>query len=970
MRREDFTGSAVSLNSRDISKRPISNSLAALQGAGPGIQTTAPDGGPGSSPGIRIRGIGSYSASNSALIIVDGAEYSGGMGNINPDDIESITTLKDAATIALYGSRGANGVIMITTKKGNQNRRSLDFRAQFGFNNNSIPAYNTVGPGEYYELMWEAYRNSLHYGELAVPIDIASQIASGVLPRNSGGFQEYDGEEVDDLVQRLGNYNVFNVPNSELVSLDGKLNPSASLLYANDLNWIDQAARTGRRNEYNLSYSSGFNNTDMYASLNFLQDEGWGLRSSMDRYQARINVNSQLTKWLKGGVNVQANHNKYNNASTGSGIVNPFYFSRGIAPIYPVHVHDPVTGEFILDENGDKIYDIGDLSAQFGLSRPFNSGRHAIAENLWNLGRQTREAINARSYLEVNFLPWLTFRTSLAADITNNRIEGYDNTIVGDGAPSGRYDQEWNRMLGYTFNQTLQTTNQFGDHSLIGLIGHENFNYHYDETSGLRSGEGFEDFYTFTNFTDINSLSSVLRQSAMESYFARVNYNFKSKYYLDGSVRYDGDSKLPSLNRWSAFWSVGLSWRIEKEEFFDVAWVDLLKLRGSYGRLGNNNFGTATGDYYPYQAGYTIGRNNASAPGAVLGSIGSPNLRWEGQTPLDIGLDFSFFTGRISGTFDYYNRTSDGLLFEIQQPFHNGGSTDGSFVVRQNVGDMRNTGIELSLTGNIIRKDAFNWNLTLNVTTLKNRILKMPEETKEIVASPYKRAVGHSMNDYFTRKFYDVDPDNGRVRYLGVDEYDADNESIQLIDRGNGQIDTVTYDHNLAKQDWIGKSALAKAYGSVVNSFTYKEFDLSFVLLYSVGGWANDSQYGSLMSSGPSNGSNLHRDLLNGWRTPGQDTDIPRMDMNQTSIFGATSTRFLTKADYLSISAVNLGYRLPVNLVSRIGVKGIRVFASAENLYLFTHRKGMNTASDFTGVSGSANYDPARTFSAGINLSL
>lgn len=968
VRKADFTGSATTISPADLDKRPISNPLVALQGAGPGIQTTAPSGGPGSSPGIRIRGIGSYSASNSALVVVDGVEFTGGMSNINPEDIESISILKDAATIAMYGSRGANGVIMITTKKGSTGKSTLDFKFQFGVNNNAVPSYNTVNPGEYYELMWEAYKNSLHYGEQAIPMDIASQIASGLLPRNGAGNQVYDGESYQDIVQYLGNYNAFNVPNNELLSVDGKLNPGATLRYAEDLNWLDQASRTGKRNEYGMTYSTGFNKTDLYTSLNYLEDEGWGLRSSMNRFAARVNVNSQLTKWFKAGANLFANHNKYNNASTGDGIVNPFYFSRSIAPIYPVHVHDPVTGAYVEDELGNRRYDIGNLSSEFGISRPFNSGRHAIAENLWNIDHSTRDFIGARSYIDINFLPWLTFTANLSADVTNTRQEDYQNTIVGDGAPAGRYSQDWERRLSYTFNQILRMDRDFGLHNLNALIGHENFDNKFEGIDGMRTGEGFADFYVYSNFTDIASLNSGLSESAMESYFARANYNFDSRYYLSASVRYDGDSRMPQVNRWSPFWSVGLAWRLDNETFFDADWVDMLKLRGSYGRLGNNNLGDLGN--YPYQPGYAIGNNNASAPGVVLSELGSPDLRWEGQKPLDIGVDFSFFDGRLFGTLDYYNRISDGLLFEVRQPYHNGGTTSGSFTIQKNVGDMQNTGIELSVTGNLIRREHFNWNLTFNITTLKNEILKMPVETPEIVSSPYRRAVGHSMNDYYTRRFYGVDPDNGRVLYLGVTEYDAENDDIKLIDNGNGRVDTVTYNHNLAKQDWIGKSALAKAYGSLASNFSYRNFGLGFVLMYSVGGWANDGQYGGFMSSGPSNGANLHRDLLNGWRQPGDQTDIPRMDLNQTSFFGATSTRFLTRADYLSISSVNLSYRLPADLVSRAHIKGARVFVSGENLAFFTHRKGMNTVSNFNGVSGTNSYSPARVFNVGINLSL
>ncbi|MGK6351681.1 SusC/RagA family TonB-linked outer membrane protein [Parapedobacter sp. DT-150] len=967
VRRSDFTGSALTVDAKSLDKRPLSNPLVALQGAGPGVQTTAPSGVPGSSPGITIRGVGTLNAGSSALYVVDGVEYGeDGWSNINPDDVASITVLKDAATIAMYGSRGANGVVMVTTKKGSTGKTSLDFKAQFGANTNGVPAYNTVNAGEYYELMWEAYRNSLHFGEANVPLDIASQISSGTLPRNADGTMTYDGEDYDDIVQFLGNYNAYNVPNDQLIGPDGRLNPNAQLLYPDDLSWIDQAARTGKRNEYTMSYSSGFGKTDIYGSLNYLDETGWGLRSEFDRFAARLNVNSQLTTYLKTGLNLNANQNRSNSPATGGGIVNPFSFSRGIGPIYPVHVHDPVTGEYVLDEFGDRRYDIGNLAGEFGLTRPYNGGRHAIAENLWNIDRSTRDYIGARTYIDLNILPWLTLTSNLTADIYNVRDEGYENTIVGDGAPAGRYNQEWEKSRRITFNQLANINKTFnGDHNVNATLGHESVKFIEDGISGMRQGQGFEGFLTFSNFIDINSLSSDLDEYRIEGYFGRVNYDYKGRYYLSGMIRRDGLSKLPPANRWANFWSVGGAWRIENEPFFDVEWVNLLKLRASYGVLGN----TDLGNNYPFQGGYEF-RNNAGAAGTAISMLASPDLKWERQIPLDIGIDFSLFKGRLSGTAEFYDRKSDELLLSLNLPYHYGGETDGNFEIDQNVGSMYNRGFEFSLTGNLIRRSDFNWNMTFNISTVSNKILEMPEEMLTYITGNYQWKAGKSRYDYYTRKFYGVDPENGQVMYLGVTEYNPDNADMKLIDHGDGRVDTVTYNHSAARLDYIGKSALPKAYGSLVNSFTYKDFDFGFVLMYSVGGWVVDGQYGGFMSPGPSNGANLHRDLLNGWRQPGDQTDIPRMDLNRTSQYGAASDRFLTRSDYLSLSSINASYRLPASIASRIRIKGARLFVSAENLWFVSARKGMNPMSDLTSAAGSGTYNFMKTVNVGINLSL
>jgi len=971
VKKSDFTGSATQIGEKELDKRPISNVLTALQGAGPGIQSSTPSGAPGSSPTIRIRGLGSYSAGNGALTVVDGVPYDGGMANINPADVESVTVLKDAATIAMYGSRGANGVIMVTTKRGKAGKNEFNASVQLGMNQNGVPSYNTVSAGEYYELMWQAYTNNLTYGTSQLPLDIARQIGSGLLDRNANGLQLYNGRTYQDIVQYLGGYNAFNVPNNQLVDANGNINPNGQIKYQGFTSWEDEAARNGKRNEYNVNYSAGFEKADVYASLNYLDDNGWGLRSSSKRFLGRVNANASITKWLKTGVNLSAGSLGSNFASDGGGINNPFYFSRGIAPIYPVYVHDPSTGELIYDELGQKRYDYGNLVSEFGLSRPFNSGRHAIAETMFNTNKANRDFINARLNLDVNILPWLTFNTSFSPDIQNYRSEGYENTEVGDGAPAGRYNQAWERQYSFTFNQLLRTNNSFDKHNLETVLGHEFYSYKYENVSGMRTGQGFEGVHIFANFTDISSLVSGLRENTIESYLGRVNYNYDSKYYLSAMMRYDGNSKFPANLRWEDFWSVGGAWRLDQESFFQNDYTDLLKIRASYGKLGNSDLGTTDAAYYPYQAGYNIGYNNASAPGSIFSSIGSENLTWESQYPLDLGVDFSFLQGRIMGSFEYYNRNSDGLLFSVNQPYHNGGTPEGSYSVNTNVGSIRNRGIEASLTGNLIRKEDFNWNLTLNLTTVKNKITKMPIENPTIVSSPYKREVGRSLYDYYTRTFYGVDSETGRALYLGLSDgvtYDPTNANHKLIDNGNGRIDTVTFDHNSARQSYLNKSALPPVYGSIVNSFSYKNFDFGFVLTYSLGGQFYDGQYAGLMSSGPSNGANLHRDLLDAWKNPGDVSDIPLMDLGRTAQNGAASSRWLRDASYLNISAVNVSYRLPEHLINRAGIARARVFASAENLYFWSAKKGFNPVGGLTGPTGNAAYTHARTINFGVNF--
>jgi TonB-linked SusC/RagA family outer membrane protein len=955
IKRSSFTGSAAQVTGKQFENRPISNALNALVGAAPGIQTTTPSGAPGSSPGIIVRGFGSFSLSSGPLYVVDGAIYDGGFSNINPDDIETITVLKDASTTALYGSKGANGVIMITTKKAKKGRQTLQFKAQTGFSNPAIERYSTVTANEYYPLAWESYRNGLVYGPSNIPTAIASQIATGTLPRNAGGNQIYLSGQYQDIYQVLGKYNPYNVGNTDIVRIDGTLNPAASLLYADDLNWLDQASRTGTRNEFGVLFGSGSEKADFSASFNYLKEGGWGLRSGLSRFSGRVNANVTPTNWFKAGFNIAANRTKFNNSATG-GIVNPFYFARYAAPIYPVHLRQQGTGQVVLDALGVPRFDYGNEN---GYTRPFNSGRHSIAEHLLNRDNDLRDVISARTYGEVIFAPWLKFTTNISFDVTNNESESYENPLVGDGFPSGRYSRGQSRSTSHTFNQLLNLNKKFGYHSLDVLLGHENYNNLQTGITGMRIGQSFDDIYVYSNFITINSLNSSVTENRSEGYFSRVNYDFANKYLLSASIRRDGNSRFPRDIRWANFWSIGAAWKIDEEKFFNVSWVDMLKLRASYGVTGNSE--TAN---YPYQAGYSIGFDDDTRPGVILSSLGSPALTWETQKPFDLGLDFSIFKNRLSGTIGYFIRNSSGLIFSVPQPLQNGGTNGGNFTISQNIGSMTNKGIEIQLTGNVIRKKDFNWTVTFNGTSYKNKLTKMPDITPVLTSVPFRREAGKSIYDFYTRTFYGVDPADGQALYLGAITYNTANS--RLISNNKGGFDTVTIDHNNARQTYIGKSALPDWYGSLVNTISYKNFELGFVFTYQIGGSVYDGVYGSLMSTATA-GQTYHTDIMKRWQKAGDITNVPRLDNTRTAQYGAVSTQFLTSATYFSLNNINFAYQIPAGVLSKIGATGARVFISAENVRFFTKRKGMNVNGNFSGQTGDT-YDAARVINAGLSF--
>lgn len=964
IKKANFVGSAATVSSKQFENRPITNALNVLVGAAPGVQTTTPSGAPGSSPGIILRGFGSYSLGSGPLYIVDGVIYDGGFSNINPDDIETVTVLKDASTTSLYGSKGANGVILITTKRAKKGRQFLQFKAQTGFSKPAIPQYPTVDIYQFYPIVWEAYRNGLVYGTgLTTPttLDSAGLIASGLLPRfttgPNAGNQNFRGLSFQDVYQMMGKYNPFNVASTAIVLPNGQLNPNATLLNPGDYNWLDQATRTGTRQEYGVQFSSATDKSDMFASFSYLKEQGWALRSDLQRFSGRVNVNVTPTKWFRGGFNIAGNRSKFNNAATG-GIINPFYFARYIAPIYPVHLLDPVTGQILVDAAGNQRYDLGNEN---GYSRPYNTGRHTIAEHLWNKDNSGRDVISARAFGELTFTPWLKFTTNISLDVTNTEGETYDNPIVGDGLGSGRYGRSSGRTSSHTFNQLLNFNKKFGGrHTVDVILGHENYNTISTGLSGMRIGQAFDDVYVFSNFVTINSLGNSITESRSEGFFSRANYDFANKYLLSASIRRDGNSKFPKDVRWENFWSVGAGWNIKEEKFFNVSWVDMLKLRASYGVAGNSNTGN-----YPYQSGYDSGWPDDTRAGVIIGSLGSPSLTWETQKPLDFGLDFSIFKGRVSGTIEYFSRNSTGLIFDVRQPLQNGGTPSSpGFTVTQNIGSMTNKGIEVQLNGNPVRTKDFNWNVTLNATSYDNKMTKLPPTNPIITSSPFRREAGKSVYEFYTRTYYGVDPANGDALYLGAITWNPANS--KRIDNGKGGFDTVTNDHNNARQTYVGKSAIPDVYGSLVNSLTWKGFEFNFVITYQLGGYVYDGVYATLMSTSTSGGT-YHTDILNRWQKPGDITNVPRLDNTRSAQFGAASTRWLTSATYFSVNNISIAYNLPKNLLGRIGASNVRVFLSGENLHFFTKRKGMNVNGNFSGTTGDT-YDAARVINAGVSF--
>lgn len=938
-KKASFTGSSAKVGAEKLGPRPITNIGQALEGIAPGVTTTTTSGQPGSAPAVRIRGFGSISSSNDPLYVVDGVPYSASIANLNNDDIESITVLKDAASTALYGARAANGVVMVTTKKGSKAKNTINIKYTKGFNTRALPEYDRVGPGDYYVLMWEANRNNLAYrASNPVPIATANQTATNGLGAIVG----------------LG-YNVFNVPFAQLVGTDGKLNPNASIIYnPDDLNWEKAVMRQGVRDEVNANFSGSNGKSDYFLSVSYLNDKGYQIKSDYDRFTARLNVNSQMNNWFKVGANMNTTVTSSNQSTAdgGTSFVNPFFFTRGIAPIYPVYAYNPENpGTFLTLEDGSRRYDYGNLSA-LGLSnRPQYGGRHVIAETQLNENFFRRNLLGGRAFAEVSFLKDFKFSTNVGVDITNSNSIVFGNPQIGDGAPAGRASNSFENITNYNLSQLLTYNHTFGKHTVDALVGHENYNLVSNILDGSRSQQILDGNYELINFTTTTNLTSQFDTRRVEGFFSRLNYDFDNKYFVSFSARRDGSSKFYKEKRWGTFYSVSGAWRLDQEDFMkELTFIDNLKLRGSWGQTGNDG-GISN---YAWQPLYALGWNNATEPGILQSSLGSKSLEWETNTAFDVAVEFGLFKNRINGTIEYFDRKSTNLIFAVPLPLSVGIGSE-----TRNIGSMYNRGIELQLSGDVIRTKDFTWNIDLNATKLENKITKMPAESKEIIDGTKKLREGSSLYDFWLREYKGVNPETGVAEYRAI-SYVPSNSRI------TADGDTLT--NNIANaRFWYNGSSIPDLTGSVNTSIRYKNFSLTALMVYQIGGKIYDGAYASLMSAGYH--SAKHTDILKRWVNPGDITNVPRMDNGRTADFDAASDRWLTDASFMNIRTVTLSYRVPRSILSKFKIDNAQVYLSGENFLMLSRRRGMNVQQNFGGTTSNV-YSPAKSLVLGLSFSL
>ncbi|MBO8453161.1 MAG: SusC/RagA family TonB-linked outer membrane protein [Bacteroidetes bacterium] len=926
-KKSSFVGAAEQVSGEKLATMSSTNISKSLEGAVAGLQTSSSSGTPGSSASIIIRGLGSVSASQEPLLVVDGVPYEGSLNSIASNDIESLTVLKDAAANSMYGARGSNGVIIITTKRGTSDRVSVTFDAKVGVNSRGVPAYDVItDPGDYYEMAWESFRNSVYYGG-QMSLGQANAYASGAL--------------ISDYLR----YNVYKgIDDTELIDpTTGKLNP-----YAYDRKWTDNwnkdVFRNGVRQEYTLTASGGSEKTQAYMSVSYLNDEGYVPASGFERISVRGKIDQTIGRRIKVGLNLaysNTTQNLYNSSESSGSFSNLFFFGQNIAPIYPIYQYDLETGAKLYGPNGEDLYDWGENRAYGQLSNPY--GQLLTSKN-----EQISDNISSRGYIDIQILKDLKFTANVAYDVFLDKLDYYTTPVGGDAATvNGRGQQQTNRYTALNANQLISYTPTFGDHSLSILLGHETKSDVSYALSGHMTNFVDPNNSDFANAVVYQNLTSSTSEYFLQGVFARAEYNYANKYYLSGSYRMDASSRFAPDKRWGSFWSVGASWNAKQENFLiGVGWLDALRIKASYGTQGNDNIGVTK----VYEDLYTISRVDGEAS-IVKAFRAAPDVTWEKSDNFNAGFEARFFD-RLSVNADFFiKETKDMIYYRPLAPSQGEPSTQ-----LVNDMDMKNTGIEFEVSADIIKTPNVLWNVTINGTHYKNAITKLPSDQPQTGYNTgnYWRSLGGSLYDFYLLEWAGVDPENGRAMY-----------NVYSQSGTGGEFEGTTYSATNATQRAVGKSAIPDLYGGISTYLSFYGFDVSASLAYQIGGWTLDSNYQGLMGSG-SVGTNWHKDIFDRWTPQNTDSQIPRLDNGDLEA-SQTSTRFLTKASYLSLRNVTIGYTFPKRITDKIAMQNLRIYLTGDNLWYTSKRKGLDVRQTFNGSTGFT-YSALRTISAGISF--
>lgn len=937
-KKSSFTGSADNINGEKLELRPISNVAKGIEGQATGVQVTSASGQPGSAPSIRIRGYGSINASSTPLYVVDGIPYDGSLSSLNPSDIESMTILKDASAGALYGARGANGVVMITTKKGKEGKTNVTWRSTLGWSSRAQKHYDLVGQKDYVQLVYEGLRNG-YVNNNGMSWSDAEAAARSALSRNLGGelynpFKNYSWNEIID-------------PETGYVRSDAQS--------AWDENWMDAVEdKSAFRHEHQLSINGGTEKTKYMFSLGYLNEDGTLKTTNFQRYNARANVETKVTDWFSANINTTLAHSESNFSDyDGAAVSNVWYSAQFVSPLFPMYQKN-LDGTNVLDANGNAQLDYGEAGrpGSYNDYNPLGGLVDNKASTKSDIAGLRTGMVFGTDSDKAGWLKGLKFAMNFGLDYHNSLSMSYMNMYHGNQAGAGGLLYKYTgRTQSYTFNQLITWNRSFNKHNFDVMLGHEWYAYKYEYLEAARSNL-IDGILEISPGTTMQSAESYTDNYRINSFMSRINYNYDDKYYFSASLRSDASSRFYRDNHTGTFWSLGANWRMSKENFLkDVKWIDNLSVKISYGEQGNDDIlrSNGTSNYYLWQSLYALGWNNANNLGAVISSLETKDLSWEKNQNLNIGVEGAFFNHRLRVSAEYYNKKTTDMLLSYPMALSTG---FGGY--NANVGDMRNSGFEFEIGGTPIRTNDWVWNVTWMGATVKNKVLKLTQESPEIISGIRVIKEGYELNTYYMAKSAGVDPATGAQLYW---VYDKD-------ENGNIVNERISDDYaKAANSKYYLGSRIPDLYGSISTDLSWKGIDLSVLTTYSIGGKIYDGLYAASMNTTYSTNT-WNSNALRRWQKPGDITDVPRIEIGGQY---TTTDRFLVDASYFAIKNITLGYTLPKLWVNKIGLSNVRVFTSVDNLALFTHLDGMDPQYSFGG-STDYTYAPNKTWSVGLEV--
>ncbi len=1009
-----YTGSASVVDSKKIGDAMVTNAANALKGSVPGVTITSANGQPGTSPSIRIRGIGSINASTSPLYVLDGMPFDGDLASINTIDIESMTVLKDAAAAALYGARGANGVILITTKKGKEGSARITVDARWGVNSRQVPNYAVITePGQYYELAYAAIKNGnvAAYGEAGAHNLANLYLNNPTIEHNAFGV----------------GYKVFTVPTGQdIIGKNGKLNPNATLGWSDGRNyftpdnWVDHSYERGLRQEYNLSIQGGNDRLNYYVNGGFLGDEGIVTGSDYQRISTRTAIDYQAKPWLKIGTNMAYNHVSTgypdDQTTTNSG-GNVFLMANTIAPIYPMFIRH-ADGTIMTDATtGYPVYDYGDGIYSRGV-RSFYNKSNAVSDLIYSKREYFMDIFNGKWYATVTPVTNLDITANLGYFLDNTRYHNRTSKLYGQMAQyGGMNEQKHSRNSGVNFQLLGTYRHTIAEkHNLDYLVGYESYEKHWESLSG----RGYN-LYNPWNWTLNNTINDERRKSygsagaySTRGILGRINYDYDTKYYASVSYRRDASSRFAPSKRWGNFFSLSAAWDVAKEAFAQdwSSWLDMFKVKASFGQQGNDGILDAEGyqQYYPYLDQYEISGVTEWSDGTLVYK-GNPDVTWETSNTWNVGIDFGFKQGMVSGTIEYFNRTVTDMLYNKPVPPSNGYS-----YIPMNVGSIRNQGLEFDLNYRPVNTRDLTVEFNVNGTYLNAKVLTLsPDLNGELIDGSRLFREGEALYQLYLPSYAGVnnsgylqdrngDPilneDGNRIAvtpgepmwWANFNDYTqpigwveakegetADADGYLLDDNGNRipnkwvQVEGATDQYDTARNNnrKATGSLLPKFYGGFGTTVRYRGFDFTAQFSFQVGGKIYDSGYTAMLHRGSTGdlGRNWHADIVNAWTPENPNTDIPSLNSASKYGLGSMSDFGLVSSDYLSLNNITVGYTLPDNLVSRIGLESVRVYCAGENLALWTKRRGLDPRNSFAGaLNSNLYYSAIRNISGGIRV--